>query len=155
MSDIIITPSDPIDVVISNEFNTIEVTNDVNEIVISKRGTQGIQGDKGDKGDAGEGVPVGGTSGQVLAKVDGTDYHTQWVDDNNTLSWIDVAGDIQYNGVETIIASGEVLQGDYKGGLIYRFISSAENANGYRVEDSFYSDFDGTNLTNLIVQRGV
>ena len=27
----------------------------------------------------GSGVPTGGTAGQVLSKVDGTDYNTQWV----------------------------------------------------------------------------
>lgn len=31
------------------------------------------------KGDPGEGVPAGGTAGQVLRKIDGTDYNTQWV----------------------------------------------------------------------------
>lgn len=29
-------------------------------------------------GTAGQGVPTGGSTGQVLAKVDGTDYNTQW-----------------------------------------------------------------------------
>lgn len=29
---------------------------------------------------SGQGVPAGGTAGQVLAKVDGTDYNTEWVD---------------------------------------------------------------------------
>lgn len=33
----------------------------------------------GAAGAAGQGVPTGGTAGQVLAKVDGTDYNTQWV----------------------------------------------------------------------------
>ena len=28
----------------------------------------------------GEGVPIGGTAGQVLSKIDGTDYNTQWSD---------------------------------------------------------------------------
>ena len=31
-------------------------------------------------GDPGEGVPPGGTADQVLAKIDGTDYNTAWVD---------------------------------------------------------------------------
>lgn len=34
----------------------------------------------GGKGDNGEGVPVGGTTGQVLAKATATDYDTEWVD---------------------------------------------------------------------------
>lgn len=42
------------------------------------QGVQGIQGVKGDAGDAGVGVPVGGTTGQVLAKTSGADYATGW-----------------------------------------------------------------------------
>lgn len=37
-------------------------------------------GPKGDKGDRGEGVPVGGTEGQILAKASGDDLDTEWVD---------------------------------------------------------------------------
>lgn len=29
---------------------------------------------------SGQGVPAGGTAGQVLSKVDGTDYNTEWID---------------------------------------------------------------------------
>lgn len=56
------------------------------------QGPQGIQGPQGDPGaDStvpgppgadgadGQGVPVGGTAGQVLAKIDGTNYNTEWV----------------------------------------------------------------------------
>lgn len=161
MSEIKIIPSDPIEVTISNELNAIELTSEHNEIIISEKGVQGVQGeqgekgDKGDKGDTGQGVPVGGSAGQVLAKIDGDDYNTEWVDGGaNSLSWIDVAGDVEYTGAETSIASGDVLTADYKSGTIYRFINSTNNANGYPLEDSFYSNFDGTNLTNLIVQRG-
>lgn len=52
------------------------------------QGIQGIQGVKGDTGDtgpagaAGVGVPVGGTTGQVLAKIDATNYNTQWITPN-------------------------------------------------------------------------
>lgn len=45
-------------------------------------GTAGAKGDPGAagaKGDTGEGVPTGGTAGQILAKVDATDYNTQWI----------------------------------------------------------------------------
>lgn len=49
---------------------------------------QGVRGPKGDKGDPGspgggtpgQGVPTGGTTEQILSKVDATDYHTHWVD---------------------------------------------------------------------------
>lgn len=39
---------------------------------------QGPKGDKGDKGDAGEGLPEGGTAGQVLVKKSSTDYDMEW-----------------------------------------------------------------------------
>lgn len=41
-------------------------------------GPEGPQGIQGVKGDAGPGVQTGGTAGQVLAKVNGTDFNTQW-----------------------------------------------------------------------------
>lgn len=50
------------------------------------QGPQGIQGPTGatgatgPQGPAGVGVPSGGTAGQVLSKVDGTDYNTAWED---------------------------------------------------------------------------
>jgi hypothetical protein len=40
----------------------------------------GPTGPAGDPGPTGPGVPAGGTTGQVLSKVDSTDYNTQWVD---------------------------------------------------------------------------
>lgn len=43
-------------------------------------GLQGETGPQGPKGDSGEGVPVGGTSGQILSKVDDEDYNVQWID---------------------------------------------------------------------------
>ena len=50
----------------------------------------------------GAGVVVGGTAGQVLAKIDGTDFNTEWVDPavgstSNSFSTISVAG--QGNGM--------------------------------------------------------
>lgn len=42
-------------------------------------GSQGIQGTPGINGTNGQGVPVGGTAGQVLSKTDGTNYNAQWI----------------------------------------------------------------------------
>lgn len=47
--------------------------------VQGETGPQGATGATGPQGPAGPGVPTGGTAGQVLAKVDGTDYNTEWV----------------------------------------------------------------------------
>ena len=38
-----------------------------------------IEAPQGADGTAGQGVPTGGTTGQTLAKIDGTDHNTQWV----------------------------------------------------------------------------
>lgn len=43
------------------------------------KGDPGEQGPQGPAGAAGEGVPEGGTAGQILAKIDGTNYNTQWI----------------------------------------------------------------------------
>ena len=49
-------------------------------------GEQGLQGEPGEDGadgapgSPGVGVPTGGTTGQHLAKIDGTNYNTEWVD---------------------------------------------------------------------------
>ena len=42
-------------------------------------GPTGPAGPQGDPGPAGQGVPAGGTTGQILAKIDGTNYNTQWI----------------------------------------------------------------------------
>lgn len=38
------------------------------------------QGVSGADGQDGQGVPPGGDAGQILAKIDGTDYNTEWID---------------------------------------------------------------------------
>jgi len=43
-----------------------------------QQGPAGPQGSQGQQGPAGEGVPAGGNAGQVLTKIDGTDYNTAW-----------------------------------------------------------------------------
>ena len=55
------------------EENGLTVTDD--RVVI----TVGASGPQGATGAAGVGVPAGGTTGQVLAKVSATNYDTQWV----------------------------------------------------------------------------
>ena len=41
-------------------------------------GATGATGPSGSTGAAGQGVPTGGTAGQVLTKINGTNYNTQW-----------------------------------------------------------------------------
>lgn len=58
--------------------------------------TQGPQGEKGApgaRGPAGQGVPAGGTKGQVLAKTGPADYETAWEDapSGESYEWVKVA----------------------------------------------------------------
>ena len=46
---------------------------------VGPQGPAGAKGDKGDPGDPGEGVPTGGTTGQVLAKASDDNFDTEWV----------------------------------------------------------------------------
>lgn len=43
-------------------------------------GADGAAGSQGPAGADGAGVPTGGAAGQILSKVDGADFNTQWVD---------------------------------------------------------------------------
>lgn len=47
-------------------------------------GATGSTGATGAQGDPGEGVPTGGTTGQVLAKNSNTNYDTEWVDNTGS-----------------------------------------------------------------------
>lgn len=51
----------------------------VGTLTIAAPGPQGIQGPQGEQGNPGAGVPMGGTSAQLLAKASGTDFDTHWV----------------------------------------------------------------------------
>ncbi|MDO7848819.1 hypothetical protein Q5H92_20815, partial [Hymenobacter sp. M29] len=53
-------------------------------------GTAGTAGATGTKGDPGVGVPTGGTAGQILTKVTGTDYNTQWTSPGAAASSVSV-----------------------------------------------------------------
>ena len=46
---------------------------------VNLKGAQGAPGADGQDGTDGVGVPAGGTTGQVLAKINSTDYNTEWI----------------------------------------------------------------------------
>lgn len=48
--------------------------------IVGPQGLTGATGATGATGPAGAGIATGGTAGQILAKVDGTDYNTTWID---------------------------------------------------------------------------
>jgi hypothetical protein len=57
-------------------------------------GPQGPVGPQGPKGEPGEGVPVGGTAGQFLTKIDGTNYNTDWTT-LNLSAYLTKAGNLE------------------------------------------------------------
>lgn len=87
--------------------NTAYTINELNEVVFNKPikviGTKiqifilkAIVSDsvdlntlKGDKGEKGEGVPIGGTTGQVLSKKSNTNYDYEWTNNEATVEVID------------------------------------------------------------------
>lgn len=68
-------------------------------------GATGAAGAAGATGDDGEGVPTGGTTGQVLAKNSGTDFDTEWITPSagSVESWDDVT---ESEGYPAFIAVG-------------------------------------------------
>lgn len=61
-------------------------------------GPQGITGQAGNAGAAGVSVPVGGSAGQVLAKINTTDYNMEWV----TPSTSGVGSKLVWEGIATV-----------------------------------------------------
>lgn len=57
---------------------------------------------EGPEGPPGQGVPAGGTAGQVLAKVDGTDYNTEWADPAEVVDRSTVTAVSSASGVVTL-----------------------------------------------------
>lgn len=53
------------------------------------QGETGATGATGPQGPAGEGVPAGGTTGQILAKASATDYDTEWVNESTDAATLD------------------------------------------------------------------
>jgi hypothetical protein len=67
-------------------------------------GADGATGPAGADGADGQGVPTGGSTGQVLAKIDGTDFNTEWVDQSGgSPSYRGFA--VELRGVNQIAAS--------------------------------------------------
>lgn len=74
-------------------------------------GSSGSTGPAGPVGATGAGVPTGGTAGQLLAKVDSTNYNTQWVN-LGTFTDINATGNVTLGdaATDTVTING-ILQG--------------------------------------------
>ncbi len=79
-----------IDVNITSQVVDVNATTSVIEVDASNG-----PGPQGPQGPAGQGVPVGGTTGQVLAKNSATDYDTEWVDAGvGTVTSVNASGSV-------------------------------------------------------------
>ncbi len=86
MSDIIVQ---------TTESQTIVETDEISFITE----LLGNPGPTGNDGDPGVGVPVGGTTGQVLAKVSDTDFDTDWVDQTTAVGTVTTVSVTPANGI--------------------------------------------------------
>ena len=102
-------------VTVTEVVNSVVVTPDTNTVVVSTPGPAGADG---------QGVPVGGSTGQVLSKVNSTNYNTQWSSaTSGTVTSITPASDggsgTAITGAGTItIAGGNVLTSTTSGTTI-------------------------------------
>lgn len=60
--------------------------------LVLQLGVPGPAGSPGAQGPAGPGVAAGGTTGQVLTKIDGTNYNTEWTTPISSTAWGDITG---------------------------------------------------------------
>jgi hypothetical protein len=114
-----------IDVNVQNDL--VIVTESSEDIVVNVSNAAGPQGP------AGVGVPVGGTTGQVLKKSSGTNYDTFWSADNAGVPYSGATGDVDLGGNDLKAGSVFVEGATGAGGAlrIKQFGSSAANLDGY------------------------
>lgn len=82
--------------------------------VVGPTGATGATGAPGATGATGAGVPVGGTTNQVLAKIDAADFDTHWIDPPPATTTL--TGDVSGTGVGTIpttLADSAITPGTY------------------------------------------
>lgn len=113
---------------------------------------------KGDKGDKGEGIPIGGTTGQVLSKKSNTNYDYEWTNNEATVEVIDnltstdttkplsanmgrvLNQKLNYSTEETVI-------GTWMGKPLYRKVLTGTLPNTgtvvFSIQDAKITDYDG------------
>jgi hypothetical protein len=101
------------------------------------QGPQGVQGETGATGatgatgPAGPGVAAGGTAGQILAKIDATNYNTEWID-----NYTSQVKHLVKNGSGAPMTKGQVV-----------YVSSADGTN--MLVSLADADMDATSATTI------
>jgi hypothetical protein len=103
------------------------------------QGLPGANGVNGLPGTNGQGVPAGGTVGQILTKIDGTNFKTQWI----TLSRIPSEGSNTKIGTNALYSNTTGASNSSNGyqALYKNTIGNNNTANGYQ---ALYSNTSGT-----------
>jgi hypothetical protein len=125
-------------------------------------GPTGPAGADGAPGSNGVGVPIGGTTGQILAKIDATDYNTQWVTPTSggASDWGDLGGTltdqtdlIAYLAATYLALGGGALTGrvDFKPGT--GTSASFRIPGGTAPSSPAHGDVYASGGTNLLIYR--
>ncbi len=105
---------------------------------------------------SGTGVPTGGTTGQVLAKIDATNYNTQWVSAGGTGTVTNVAGTapIVITGTPTATPTVTITAAT---GAASGSMSAADKAklDAFTVSSFAAGYLDETNIANTFTAMGV
>lgn len=117
------------------------------------QGVQGVQGETGatgPQGPAGPGVPTGGTAGQVLSKIDGTDYNTEWITPSGGggMELILSAFHPNTSGMSSLIPLVEVGDIIYIEGAGVEMLKSGPNSYTNRI----VIDAEATVLSNIVTR---
>ena len=100
---------------------------------------------------AGSGLPTGGTAGQVLSKVDATDYNTQWIDNFSTALKIQVK-----NATGVTITKGSVVYASGGTGANLLVSLAQANAESTSSQTLGFVEADIVNgASGLVVVNGV
>ena len=127
------------------------------KIFKGEKGDTGAIGPTGPQGTNGVGVPVGGTSGQILTKVDATDFNTTWQD--NYADWTSVVKHIVKNNGSGLITKGTAVYSTGSNGtnILVGKASNATEATSSKTIGLTQSDLTttGTNSTGFVVTEGL
>ena len=99
---------------------------------------------KGPKGDPGQGLPDGGTTGQILAKKTEVDKDVEWIDAPTGVTKGSKTYDNYYSGYNSLVkyVSGQVCLALYNGEPIpvtTRYFESDGSGEGYSSESGQYN----------------
>jgi hypothetical protein len=110
-------------------------------------GEAGTSGTSGESGTSGQGVPAGGTTSQVLAKIDGTDYNTEWVDQSGGGGGVST---IVNNTVRYVVASSSDRAQLMSTGTLYTGLTWSRTGTSVSVTSTSH----GLTTGDYIVVRG-